>query len=52
MYDFFSMWTFFVELAAMEEKKEGVDYPNLLFSHGLLPDEATTSGFRGGDLEG
>jgi len=22
-----------------------------LFSHGILPDEATTSGFRGGDLE-
>jgi len=22
-----------------------------LFSHGILPDEATTSGFRGGDLD-
>ena len=51
VYDLFSMWTFFVELAAIEAKKEEAIYPALLFSHGILPDEATTSGFRGGDLE-
>ena len=51
VYDLFSMWTFFVELAAIEENKEDINYPALLFSHGILPDEATTSGFRGGDLE-
>jgi hypothetical protein len=50
VYDLFSMWTFFV-LAAIETNKEDVNYPALLFSHGILPDEATTSGFRGGDLE-
>lgn len=50
VYDFFSMWTFFVELGAVEEKKDDVDYPTLLFSHGILPDEATTSGFRGADF--
>lgn len=51
VYDLFSMWTFFVELAAIEEEKDEVSYPALLFSHGVLPDEATTSGFRGGDLD-
>ena len=47
IYDFFSMWTFFVELAAIEEKQIGVTYPELLFSHGILPAEAGSSGLRG-----
>lgn len=48
VYDFFSMWTFFVELAAMEEEKEaGETYPALLFSHGELPAEAGQSRLRG-----
>ena len=35
VYDFFNMWTFFIELAAIEEEKEaGETYPALLFSHG------------------
>ena len=50
VYDFFSMWTFFLELAAIEEKEDGESYPTLLFSHGELPAEAASSGFRGGDL--
>ena len=47
IYDFFSMWTFFVELAAIEEKVIGATYPELLFSHGVLPAEAGSSGLRG-----
>lgn len=47
VYDLFSMWTFFVELAAIEEKQITETYPSLLFSHGELPAEATQSGFRG-----
>ncbi|WP_297868062.1 hypothetical protein [uncultured Flavobacterium sp.] len=48
VYDFFSMWTFFVELAAIEEEKEASEtYPALLFSHGELPAEAGQSGLRG-----
>lgn len=48
VYDFFSMWTFFVELAAIEKEKEtGETYPALLFSHGELPAEANQSGLRG-----
>ena len=38
VYDFLSMWTFFVELADIVEKEDGRTYPNLLFSFGELPD--------------
>ena len=38
VYDFLSMWTFFVELADIVEKEDGRAYPNLLFSFGELPD--------------
>jgi Plasmid pRiA4b ORF-3-like protein len=37
VYDFINMWTFLVELAAVETEEIGVIYPNLLFSHGVLP---------------
>jgi hypothetical protein len=37
VYDFLNMWTFFVELAAIEESEVGVAYPDLLFSHGEMP---------------
>jgi hypothetical protein len=37
VYDFINMWTFLVELAAVEEAETAVIYPNLLFSHGVLP---------------
>ncbi len=38
VYDFLSMWTFFVELADIVEKEDGRSYPNLLFSFGELPE--------------
>ncbi|WP_461532679.1 IS1096 element passenger TnpR family protein [Sinomicrobium sp.] len=38
VYDFLSMWTFFVELADIAEKEDGRSYPNLLFAHGQLPE--------------
>ncbi|MEM7382700.1 MAG: hypothetical protein AAF361_16140 [Bacteroidota bacterium] len=38
VYDFLSMWTFFVELADIVEKEDGRSYPNILFSFGELPD--------------
>lgn len=37
VYDFLNMWTFFVELAAVEEPENGVAYPDLLFAHGEMP---------------
>ncbi len=38
VYDFLSMWTFFVELADIVKKEDGRSYPNILFSFGELPD--------------
>jgi hypothetical protein len=46
VYDFFNMWTFLVELAAIEEKETGETYPALLFSHGELPEEAPDKKFE------
>ncbi|MDD7884990.1 hypothetical protein [Flavivirga sp. 57AJ16] len=40
VYDFLSMWTFYVELAEIVEEAEGTDYPNLMFVKGQVPDEA------------
>ncbi|OIQ29634.1 MAG: hypothetical protein BM564_05335 [Bacteroidetes bacterium MedPE-SWsnd-G2] len=46
VYDFFNMWTFFVELAEIVEEAEGTDYPNLMFVHGQIPDEAPIKSFE------
>ncbi|WGD33958.1 hypothetical protein [Olleya sp. YS] len=40
VYDFMSMWTFFVELAEIVDTAEGVDYPNLMYVQGQVPTEA------------
>ncbi|XCF07361.1 hypothetical protein ABI125_05760 [Tamlana crocina] len=40
VYDFLSMWTFYVELAEIVEEAEGQDYPNLMFVQGQVPDTA------------
>lgn len=45
VYDFLNMWTFFVELGAVEEEEPGLAYPELLFSHGILPDSMPTKSF-------
>ncbi|WP_412984420.1 IS1096 element passenger TnpR family protein [Pontimicrobium sp. IMCC45349] len=46
VYDFLSMWTFFVELAEIVEITEGTDYPNLMFVHGQIPTEAPEKSFE------
>ncbi|GGG57380.1 IS1096 element passenger TnpR family protein [Bizionia arctica] len=46
IYDFLSMWTFLVELAEIVEEAEGADYPNLMFVHGQIPDEAPDKAFE------
>lgn len=46
IYDFLSMWTFLVELAEIVEEAEGTDYPNLMFVHGQIPDEAPEKSFE------
>lgn len=46
VYDFINMWTFLIELAAIEEAEHGVSYPDLLFSHGELPNTAPEKEFE------
>ncbi|MFT4832418.1 MAG: hypothetical protein ACI815_002071 [Psychroserpens sp.] len=46
VYDFLSMWTFFVELADTVEKEDGRVYPNILFSFGELPDSPPEKNFE------
>ena len=40
VYDFLNMWTFFVTCVEEAESIAGVSYPQLVFSHGVVPDEA------------
>ncbi|MCW8980042.1 MULTISPECIES: hypothetical protein [Altibacter] len=45
IYDFLSMWTFLVELAEVAEPEAGMIYPNLMFAHGEIPEEAPETEF-------
>ncbi|MFD1095362.1 IS1096 element passenger TnpR family protein [Salegentibacter chungangensis] len=45
VYDFLKMWTFFVELAQIGEIEEGRDYPNLMYVHGQIPENAPDKEF-------
>ncbi len=49
IYDFLSMWTFYVELAEIVEEAEGHDYPNLMFVQGQVPDTAPDRIFKAED---
>ena len=46
LYDFMNMWTFYVELGEIVEEAEGTDYPNLMFVHGQIPDQAPEKTFE------
>ena len=46
VYDFINMWTFLVELAAIEEPTAGATYPETLYAHGEMPDEALEKNFE------
>lgn len=46
VYDFLSMWRFMVELGEIAEREEGVTYPNLMFVHGQIPDQAPEISFE------
>lgn len=46
VYDFINMWTFLVELAAIEEPSISDIYPALLFTHGELPEAAPEKEFE------
>jgi len=51
VYDFFSLWTFYVELADIEEPMDGQDYPNLMFAQGQLPDSPPDKEFEAEKLD-
>lgn len=46
VYDFMSMWTFYVELGEIVEEAQGTDYPNLMYVQGQIPDEAPEKKFE------
>ena len=46
VYDYFSLWTFFVELADIVKEEDGRAYPNVLFSFGELPDSPPEKRFE------
>lgn len=52
VYDFLKMWTFLVELAQIAEIEEGRDYPNLMFVHGQIPENAPDKEFTAEGEEG
>ncbi|WP_298236786.1 hypothetical protein [uncultured Algibacter sp.] len=49
VYDFLSMWTFYVELAEIVDEAEGFDYPNLMFVQGQVPETAPKKIFETDD---
>ncbi|MFI1770802.1 IS1096 element passenger TnpR family protein [Thalassobellus citreus] len=49
VYDFLSLWTFYVELAEIVEENNAVDYPNLMFVQGQVPDAAPNKVFEADD---
>lgn len=51
IYDFFNMWTFFIELMEIGEYQSGVSYPNLLSSHGIVPNQAPEKQFQAEDFD-
>jgi hypothetical protein len=51
VYDFYSLWTFFVELAEIVDETEGTSYPNLMFVKGQIPDTAPEKLFEAEDID-
>tara|TARA_R110002020_G_scaffold475492_1_gene710617 strand:- start:603 stop:1118 length:516 start_codon:yes stop_codon:yes gene_type:complete len=51
VYDFLSLWTFFVELGDIVEPEDGRSYPNLMYVHGQIPDQAPPTDFSGEEDE-
>ncbi|QSS96934.1 IS1096 element passenger TnpR family protein [Psychroflexus sp. ALD_RP9] len=51
VYDFFNMWTFYVELADITEPQDGQDYPNLMFAQGHLPEHPPEKEFTAEKLD-
>ena len=52
IYDFLNYWTFMVELADIAQETKGLEFPNLIFAPGQLPEEPPVTGFEGVDAHG
>ena len=46
VYDFFNLWTFLIELVEIVKESNGVDYPNLIFANGQIPEEVPERKFK------
>ena len=46
VYDFLHMWTFLIELIEVAEGIKGIDYPNIIFSKGEIPEKAPEKKFE------
>ena len=46
VYDFLSMWTFLIELMDTAQHQSGANYPSLIYSHGMLPEDAPEKNFE------
>ena len=46
VYDFLNMWTFLVQLVEVAEGIKGIDYPNIIFSKGEIPEKAPEKKFK------
>ena len=45
VYDFLNMWTFMIELADIGEAEVGQIYPNLMYTHGQIPEDVPEKEF-------
>ena len=46
IYDFLNMWVFLIELIEVAEEIKGINYPNIIFSKGKLPEKAPEKKFE------
>ncbi|UZO80492.1 plasmid pRiA4b ORF-3 family protein [Aquimarina sp. ERC-38] len=50
IYDFLNMWTFLIELAEIVDYESGREYPNIMYVHGQIPDQAPEKEFVADDV--
>lgn len=50
IYDFFNMWTFYVELMRIEEREDGETYPRLVLELGSMPTEKEDTQFTSEEM--
>ena len=51
IYDFYNMWTFCVELKEVADYEPGTSYPNIILSHGFVPENAPEKQFLAEDFD-